>query len=162
MGHRTRASLLPLAALALLGMVACSSVPQSRPHEEIVRAELGTVIALKGSPCGEVIEYAVDEGFDYRVVCESGHAYRIQVTGEGHVATTVHSRPLSSTPQAGESRPAWSAALPSPRRGSHRRSPPGYPQSVVAAPQRRQPGLPRILKSFARPARRCVATLEPA
>jgi hypothetical protein len=90
--HRAIA-IVPAAFLA-----ACSSVPPPAPHAEIVRGELAGIIAMKGSPCGLVREYSLDDRLDYRVLCESGHVYRIRVTPEGHVAATPHAGTASPEP----------------------------------------------------------------
>jgi hypothetical protein len=97
MRREPRARFFPLPALALC-LAACASAPPSRTHADIVRDQLTSIIALKGSPCGPVIDYVVDERLDYRVVCASGDVYRIRVRSTGHVETTPHQGPPSSPP----------------------------------------------------------------
>lgn len=87
-----------MAIVPAVFLAACSSVPPPAPHAEIVRGELTGIIAMKGSPCGLVREYSLDDRLDYRVLCESGHVYRIRVTAEGHVAATPEARTASPKP----------------------------------------------------------------
>ena len=97
MRRESRAWFSPWPALALC-LAACASPPPPRPHAEIVREQLTSIIALKGSPCDQVIDFVVDERLDYRVVCASGDVYRIRVRSAGQVETTPHQSPPSSTP----------------------------------------------------------------
>jgi hypothetical protein len=77
-------------ALVLGGLclAACTTLQPPLSHDELVRSELATIIALKGLPCGSVVAYWLDDRLDYRSTCESGHSYRIQVTAEGRVEAT--------------------------------------------------------------------------
>ena len=83
------------AIAALFCLAACSSKPPPAPHAELVRGDLSDIIAIKGSPCGRVLDHSLDDRLDYRVVCESGHIYRIRVTAEGHVEATPHAVVMS-------------------------------------------------------------------
>ena len=89
---------LALAIAVLLCLAACSSKPPPAPHAELVRGELSDIIALNGSPCGRVLDHSLDDRLDYRVVCESGHVYRIRVTAEGQVQATPHAGVTSPRP----------------------------------------------------------------
>ena len=60
-------------AVPVLSSMACTTSPPQPTHEQIVRGELTNIIAVKGAPCGEVIDYTLNERMDYKVVCRSGH-----------------------------------------------------------------------------------------
>lgn len=87
-----------IAVLPGLCLAACSAMPPPTPHPEIVRGELAGIIATKGSPCGRVLDYSLDERLNYRVRCESGHAYRIRVTAEGHVEAAHQAATIAPGP----------------------------------------------------------------
>ena len=63
----------------MLSMVTAPSLAQD---DAKVRKDLGTVIALKGKPCGEVVSLKRLGDDDYAVTCKSGDRYRVYV-GEG-------------------------------------------------------------------------------
>lgn len=73
---------LPLPGLLLLA--ACET-PPSLPHTVLVRAELARLVADEQPPCGAVREYTRHARLDYRVECESGRVYRVQVGADGRV-----------------------------------------------------------------------------
>jgi hypothetical protein len=93
MPRQTSAVRWAAATLPLLCLAACSSVSTPARHSDIVGNELAEIIAIKGAPCGAVLEYSLDDRLDYRVRCASGHVYRIQVTSEGHVQATSQPTP---------------------------------------------------------------------
>jgi hypothetical protein len=70
--------------LAALVLAACREAPPPS-HEEIVRAHLGEIIELQGSPCGQVLDYTLDDRFNFRIRCKTGDVYRIHVNAEGHI-----------------------------------------------------------------------------
>jgi len=72
---------LPLPGLMLLA--ACETAPP--PHTALVRAELARLVADEQPPCGAVREYTRHARLDYRVECESGRVYRVQVGADGRV-----------------------------------------------------------------------------
>lgn len=74
---------LPL--LGLLGLAACHT-PAPPPHTLLVRAELARLVADEQPPCGAVREYTRHGRLHYRVECESGRVYRVQVGADGRVA----------------------------------------------------------------------------
>jgi hypothetical protein len=115
---------LRIAGLGLAGLSACSSpTPPAAPpqppspahlsHDEIVRGDLASIIALQGSPCGAVVEFVLDERLQYRVICETGDSYRIRVSAARHVTADPHEWPGRNTrsPGAGPAAAA-SAARP--------------------------------------------------
>jgi len=73
---------LPL--LALPALAACQT-PAPLPHTVLVRAELNQLVADEQPPCGAVREYTRHGRLDYRVECESGRVYRVQVGADGRV-----------------------------------------------------------------------------
>jgi hypothetical protein len=79
-----------LVAWPMLWLIACSSSPPQPSHAEIVRGELANIIAIQGWPCGEVIDYTANDRMDYKVVCKTGHVYRIEVTSAGYVDARPH------------------------------------------------------------------------
>jgi len=70
--------------LSLLFLASCGK-QEAPSHEEIIAADLAEILALQGSPCGEVVAYTLDERLDYRIECKSGNVYRLHVSSEGHV-----------------------------------------------------------------------------
>jgi hypothetical protein len=45
-----------------------------------------------------VLDYSLDERLNDRVRCESGHAYRIRVTAEGHVEAARQAVTIAPSP----------------------------------------------------------------
>lgn len=88
----TRLALRWLAmAVPLLAAMACStSPPPQASHRQIVRGELSNIMAVKGAPCGEVIDYTLNERMDYKVICRSGHVYRIKIVPGGYLEASPH------------------------------------------------------------------------
>ena len=78
--------------LILLTLSACGEREDTRTHEEIIRADLAEILALQGSPCGEVISYRVNERMRYRLKCENGEIYRVRVSPAGQVKVNKHDR----------------------------------------------------------------------
>jgi len=85
----------------LSGLSACSSptppaappplpAPAQLSHDEIVRGDLASIIALQDLPCGAVVEFAIDERHQYRVICASGDSYRIRVSAARRVTADPH------------------------------------------------------------------------
>ncbi len=72
---------LPLPGLLLLA--ACETPPL--PHTVLVRAELAQLVADEQPPCGAVRDYTRHGRLHYRVECESGRVYRVQVGADGRV-----------------------------------------------------------------------------
>ncbi len=81
-----------LGCLAVLWTLAACREAEPPSHEEIVRADLAAILDLQGSPCGEVVAYALDRRLDYRVECATGDVYRIHVSAEGHVNVKEHDK----------------------------------------------------------------------
>jgi hypothetical protein len=73
---------LPLPGLLLLA--ACET-PPPLPHTVLVRAELARLVADEQPPCGAVRDYTRHGRLHYRVECESGRVYRVQVSADGRV-----------------------------------------------------------------------------
>jgi hypothetical protein len=73
--------------LPLLGLpwLAACETPPPLPHTVLVRAELAWLVAGEQPPCGAVREYTRHGRLDYRVECESGRVYRVQVGADGRV-----------------------------------------------------------------------------
>ena len=88
---RPIAKVLPL-SLVLLLFTACGEREDTRTHEEIVKEDLAEILALQGSPCGEVNSYTLDKRLRYRVECENGEHYRIRVSSEGEIRVRKHQR----------------------------------------------------------------------
>jgi len=76
---------ISLMALMALMAVSCTDTDQARDHEDIIREDLGEIIALQDAECGSVLSYSTDAPLNYRVTCESGHVYVIRVSPEGQV-----------------------------------------------------------------------------
>ena len=57
--------------------VAANASAQVDPEKDLF-----TVIALRGLPCGKVIEHEKRADNDYDVVCSSGDRYRVFVEGD--------------------------------------------------------------------------------
>ncbi len=81
---------LPLAVLLLLA--ACETPPQL-PHTVLVRTELARLVADEQPPCGAVRDYTRHGRLHYRVECESGRIYRVQVGADGRVTIKPYEPP---------------------------------------------------------------------
>jgi len=81
---------LPL--VGLLGLAACQT-PPPLPHTVLVRAELAQLVSDQQPPCGAVREYTRHGRMDYRVECESGLVYRVQVSADGRVTVRPYEPP---------------------------------------------------------------------
>ncbi len=79
-----------LPVLCLPWLAACQTPP---PHATLVRAELARLVADEQPPCGAVLEYTRHGRLDYRVACESGHVYRVQVSAGGRVVVKPYEPP---------------------------------------------------------------------
>jgi hypothetical protein len=83
--------------LWLPGLVACQAPPQASPpappHAELVRGELAQLVASQQPPCGAVLEYTRHGRLDYRVQCQSGQAYRVRVSADGHIEVKPYEAP---------------------------------------------------------------------
>jgi hypothetical protein len=78
-----RPDLLTTTLVALtLTLAAPSSLAQDDPQ---VKKDLGTVIALQGKPCGEVVSLQRQGDDDYVVTCSSGDRYRVYVGADERV-----------------------------------------------------------------------------
>lgn len=91
---------LPALAVPVLASVACTTSPPPQPsHGRIVRGELSNIMAVKGSPCGEVIDYTLNKRMDYKVLCRSGHVYRIKIVPGGYLEESPHEAPGAPRPE---------------------------------------------------------------
>lgn len=78
-------------AVPVLATMACSTSPPPQPsHGQIVRSELSNIMAVNGAPCGEVIDYTLNERMNYKVVCQTGHVYRIKIVPGGYLEASPH------------------------------------------------------------------------
>ncbi len=75
MNIRTKLFTMTLAALTL-SITPIQSFAQDDPK---IKKDLGTVIALQGKPCGEVVALRRLSENDYVVTCKSGDRYRVYV-----------------------------------------------------------------------------------
>lgn len=78
----TRSSTAALLALALT--IAPPVFAQAQDDAQ-VRKDLATVLALKGKPCGEIVELQRQGENDYLVTCQDGNRYRIFVGEDDRV-----------------------------------------------------------------------------
>lgn len=71
----------------LLALLLWAAVPASTLAQEDaqVRKDLETVLALKGKPCGTIVELRRQAENDYLVSCKDGHRYRIFIAGGDRV-----------------------------------------------------------------------------
>ncbi len=85
-GARVRAA--ARAALAGLLLAAGSAAPASAADPspsgegDKLSRDLFSVLALRGKPCGRVLEAQKQAEQDYLVRCEDGNRYRIHIDGE--------------------------------------------------------------------------------
>lgn len=77
-----------LCSLALCALAGCQTAapPPPTPHAEVVRGELTHIVDAQPGPCGAVLTYRREHRLDYRVECQSGHAYRVRVGADGGVS----------------------------------------------------------------------------
>lgn len=73
-----------VAAVVSTLLTACEQ-PESQDHEAIIAKDLAEIISLQDLPCEKVVSWNLEHRFNYQVVCESGHAYVVHVSDEGHV-----------------------------------------------------------------------------
>ena len=71
--------LTPVAILVALAYPALSAT------DEAVKRDLTSVIALKGLPCGQVVNVRQMGENNYVAACASGHTYRIFLNPNGRV-----------------------------------------------------------------------------
>lgn len=72
------------ALLALALTITPPALAQAQDDAQ-VRKDLATVLALKGKPCGEIVELRRQAENDYLVTCQDGHRYRIYIGADEHV-----------------------------------------------------------------------------
>lgn len=77
-----------IGCLLLPALFACRE--ESMTHEQIVRDNLGAIMALQEVSCGEVTSFVPEGHLNYRIECENGYSYRIHVSVEGHVKVNSH------------------------------------------------------------------------
>ena len=78
-----------LLAIGLVTMLAgCAG--KHHTHEDIVRADLASIIESLGSPCKKVLKYKTTGALAYTVSCESGQQYLISVNPQGRVGVIPH------------------------------------------------------------------------
>lgn len=58
---------------------------QAQDDDATVRKDLYTVLALRGKPCGEIVELQRQAENDYLVTCKDGSRYRIFIDAQDHV-----------------------------------------------------------------------------
>lgn len=81
-GGPARAALATLLfALASGSPVRAADPAPSGGGDKLTR-DLFSVLALRGKPCGRVVEAVKQADQDYLVRCEDGHRYRIHTEGE--------------------------------------------------------------------------------
>ena len=61
------------------------AVPSFAADDEALKKDLTAVIALQGSPCGEVVAVTVQAENDYAVSCKDENKYRVFLNAEGRV-----------------------------------------------------------------------------
>ena len=86
-------------ALWLTALTACQAPQPPQPpvaapaHAELVRSQLVELVGPQQPPCGAVRQYARHGRLDYLVECESGRAYRVHVSADGHVVVRLDEQP---------------------------------------------------------------------
>ena len=58
-------------------------------HRQIVMTDLFAVISLSGQHCEKVVDYELISEMNYIAICSNGKRYRVGVSPEGRVQTTV-------------------------------------------------------------------------
>ena len=81
---------LPLLVLIIASTLLAGCAGKHKTHDEIVRADLATIIESLGSPCKKVLNYKATGALAYSVSCESGQQYLISVNPQGRVGVKPH------------------------------------------------------------------------
>ena len=84
------------AALVAAGMLAGCQTPPTQ--EQLVREQLGDIVATQAPDCGAVRVHVRHQRLDYHVVCQSGNAYRVRVQADGRVTVTPDEAPAQVSP----------------------------------------------------------------
>lgn len=71
--------------LTSLAILVALAFPASAATDEAVKRDLTSVIALKGLPCGRVVNVRRLGENNYVAGCASGHTYRIYLNPNGRV-----------------------------------------------------------------------------
>jgi hypothetical protein len=58
-------------------------------HRQVVMTDLFAVISLSGLHCEKVVDYELISAMNYIAICSNGMRYRVGVSPEGRVQTTV-------------------------------------------------------------------------
>jgi hypothetical protein len=74
-----------IGGFAILAMLALGNGPLHAQDEAALRADLTSVIALLGLPCGQVVGVTRKGENDNLAVCRDGNRYRVYVNAEGRV-----------------------------------------------------------------------------
>ncbi len=77
--------------MAAAGMLAGCQTPPTQ--DQIVREQLGEIVAAQAPDCGAVRVHVRHQRLDYHVVCQSGAAYRVRVAADGRVWVTPEPPP---------------------------------------------------------------------
>ena len=81
---------LTVALARSLVVAALFAVPLFADDEEELKKDLTAVIALHGSPCGQVIAVTVQAENDFLASCKDGNKYRVYLNPEGRVVVDKH------------------------------------------------------------------------
>jgi len=76
---------LTLALAHSLVVAATFAVPSFADGEEALEKDLTAVIALHGSPCGQVVAATELAENDYAASCQDGNRYRVYLNAAGRV-----------------------------------------------------------------------------
>jgi hypothetical protein len=79
------------AALMAAGVLAGCQTPPTQ--EQVVREQLGEIVAAQVPDCGAVRVHVRRQRLDYHVVCQSGAAYRVRVAADGRVCVMSEAFP---------------------------------------------------------------------
>ncbi len=75
--------------LAICLLAACHTPPPPPPtRAEIVRMQLGSIVATQHPTCGAVQRCSRQERLHYRVECAFSELFRVRVSGDGRVLIT--------------------------------------------------------------------------
>lgn len=69
----------------LAWLPALLSVPCAAAEDPALRKDLTAVLALMGTPCGQVVQATRQRDNDHLVTCQDGHRYRIFINEQGRV-----------------------------------------------------------------------------